>query len=273
MKRIFIILIASVLALPACSTAPSNSSSNTRQTPVAQIQVQPTQAQSVGVQPADTSTATSAPATETPMPASTATPAATADTSRPSGLNVISSQGYAMNDGFYIVGELLNNTSAPMGNIKLTATYYFQRAGKPVEIGTKIGTSMLDVIPAYGKAPFVIGPFVVTNSKFGPVTWFDLHEDGQNAALPRQDLTLLNSNSYAAGSWLYVRGEIQNTGTTDAKFVKAVITLYNSSDKVIGAITTYTNPSTVPAGSYAPFTASTEYWPGFDHLTVQIQAQ
>ncbi len=81
------------------------------------------------------------------------------------------------------------------------------------------------------------------------------------------------ANSYSAGSWLYVRGEILNNGTTDAKFVKAVITLYDQYGNVIGAFSTYTNPSTVPAGGYAPFTASTEYWPNFDHFTVQVQGQ
>ena len=161
-----------------------------------------------------------------------------------------------------------------MGNIKLTATYYYQRAGKPVEVGTLNGSTLLDVIPAYSKAPFVIGPFHSTTNNAGPVTYFDLHETGQSGTLPRQDLVVpATSNSYSAGSWLYVRGEVQNTGTTDAKFVKAIITLYNPDGTIIGAISTYTNPSTIPAGGSAPFSASTEYWPNFDHFTVQVQAQ
>jgi hypothetical protein len=179
-----------------------------------------------------------------------------------------------LNDGFYIVGELLNNTSTPMGNINILATYYYQRAGKPVVVGTQNGSTMLNVIPANSKSPFVIGPFQMTTNKAGPVTWYDLHETGQAGTLPRQDLVVQpTANSYSTGSWLYVRGEIQNKGTTDAKFVKAVITLYNPDGTIIGAISTYTNPSTIPAGGYAPFTASTEYWPNFDHFTVQVQGQ
>ena len=282
MKNFYLILIGSIL-LAACSNAAANSTrsrSGGSRTPVAQIQVQSGQSPSAAAgqsSAADSPTDTPIPVTTTasPVPSSTSTPAATADASQPTGLDVLSRQGYAMNNGFYIVGELLNNTSAPMGNIKITATYYYQMAGKPVVVGTKDGSTLLDVIPAYGKAPFVIGPFVVlTNTHTGPVTWYDLHEEGQAATLPRQDLVLQQgSNSYSAGSWLYVRGEILNQGKTDAKFVKAVITLYDQYDNVVGAMATYTNPGTIPAGGFAPFSISTEYWPNFDHFTVQIQGQ
>jgi len=277
MKNFYLILIVSVLLLTACSTAASNS----LQTPVTQIQAQSSQSQPTAIaQPSSTDTSSptaipaAIPATVTAAPVSSVTPAATADPSQPASLDVVAKQGYAMFDGFYIVGELLNNTATPMENIDITATYYYLRAGKPVVLGTMDGTTLLDVIPAYGIAPFVIGPYVLTTNKAGPVNTYDLHEAGQAGTLPRQDLVLQQgANSYSASSWLYVRGEILNKGTTDAKFVKAVITLYDQYGNVIGAMATYTNPSTVPAGGYAPFTVSTEYWPNFDHFTVQIQGQ
>ena len=280
MKKIFLILIVSVL-LTACSSAASNNTGNGRRTPVAQIQGQPTSQPLATAQPSVTGTSTptltSTPisATGTPTTDLLVTPTATVDPSQPAGLDVLSHQGYSMNDGFYIFGEMLNNTATPMGNIKITATYYYQSAGKPVVVGTKVGTTLLDVIPAYGTAPFVIGPFVVlTNTHSGPVTWYDLHEEGQAGTLPRQDLVVqTGANSYSAGSWLYVRGEILNTGKTDAKFVKVVITLYDQNGNIVGALSTYTNPSTIPAGGFSPFSASTEYWPNFDHFGVQIQGQ
>ena len=165
MKKIFLILIVSVL-LTACSSAASNNTSNSRRTPVAQIPGQPTSQPLSTAQPSvtDTSTPTlptSISATGTPTSDLLVTPTATVDPSQPAGLDVLSHQGYSMNDGFYIFGEMLNNTATPMGNIKITATYYYQSAGKPVVVGTKDGSTLLDVIPAYGKAPFVVGPFVV----------------------------------------------------------------------------------------------------------------
>ena len=271
MKKFFLVLMISVLALSACSTSASNASSTSRRTPIAQIPVQATQ---LPATTQATATASSVPATATPasVPA-TVTPSATTDASKPAGLNVLSSQGYAANNGFYIVGELLNNSSTPTGNIKITATYYYQRNGKPIVIGSMDGSTLLNVVPANGTAPFVIGPFLLTSNKNGPVTWYDLQEEGQSGTLPRQDLVLQSSNSYSTGSWLYVRGSIQNTGSTDAKLVKAVVTLYNQYDVIIGAMSTYTNPNTIPAGGSAPFTVSTEYWPNFDHFTMQIQGQ
>ena len=171
MKKIFLILFVSVL-LTACSSTASNKTRTSQRTPVAQLPVQSNQSLATA-QPSstDTSSPTPIPATVTASPVSSVTPAATADPSQPAGLDVIASQGYAMNDGFYIVGELLNNTAAPMGNINITATYYYQRAGKPVVIGTMDGTTLLDVIPAYGMAPFVIGPLLVTTNKAGPVNY------------------------------------------------------------------------------------------------------
>ncbi|HUI88541.1 MAG TPA: FxLYD domain-containing protein [Anaerolineales bacterium] len=278
MKRFFLILIVSVL-LTACSgtaSTPTGNGRRTSRTPVAQLPAQSAQPLATA-QPttADRSSPTPLPVIATASPDSTeAAPAATADPSQPAGLDVISSQGYALNDGFYVVGELLNNTTTPMGNIKITATYNYQRAGKPVVLGTMNGSTMLDVVPSYGKAPFVIGPFVLTVKNGGPVSGYYLAVDGQSGVLPRQDLVVQpTTNSYSTGSWLYVRGEIQNKGTTDAKFVKAVITLYNPDGVIIGAISAYTNPSTISAGGYAPFSASTEYWPNFDHFTVQVQGQ
>ncbi|HUH99399.1 MAG TPA: FxLYD domain-containing protein [Anaerolineales bacterium] len=273
MKRIFLILIVSVL-LTACSHTASNSARNSRQTPVAQLPVQSSQPLAT----AQPSAADASSPTPVPTIAASAipsvTPAATADPSEPADLDVLSSQGYALNNGFYIVGELLNNTATPMGNIKITATYYYLRAGKPLELGTQAGSTLLDVIPAYGKAPFVIGPYILTSNNTGPVKLYDLHEAGQAAALPRQDLVVQQgANSYSTGSWLYVRGEVLNKGTTDAKFVKAVITLYNPDGTIVGAMSTYTDPSTIPAGGYAPFSASTEYWPNFDRFTVEVQGQ
>ena len=273
MKKILPILAACAL-LTACSTAASQSA-RSRRTPVAQIQVQADQplATTQSAPVSDMSTPSAAPASANPTAPVAASPTVTLDPSNPSGLDVLSRQSYTANDGFYVVGELLNNTTSPMGGIKITATYYYQRAGKPVVLGTLDGSTMLQVIPAGGRAPFLIGPFVVTTTKAGPVTWYDLQEQGQAAPLPRQDVAVSTANSYSTGSWLYVRGDVQNRGTTDAKFVKAVITLYDPAGNTVGAISTYTNPSTVSAGGSAPFTASTEYWPNFDHFSVQVQAQ
>src|ERR1700690_354197 len=187
MKKFFLVIILSVI-LTACSSTTSNNASNSRRTPVAQLPVQSTQALAAAQSTvADASTATPVPAT--PTSSLSVTPSATLDPSMPTGLDVVTRTSYNMNNGLYIVGELLNNTSAPMGNIKITATYYYQSLGKYQVLGTLDGTTLLSVIPSGGKAPFIVGPYAVPGGKPGPVTWYDLHEQGETATLPNQDLT------------------------------------------------------------------------------------
>jgi hypothetical protein len=50
-----------------------------------------------------------------------------------------------------------------------------------------------------------------------------------------------------------IAGEIRNNGSRDVDFVKVSATLYNVDGAVIGSDFTYTDPSTIPAGSTGPF--------------------
>ncbi len=105
MKKIFLILIVSAL-LTACSSASSNNTGSSRRTPVAQIPVQSTSQPPATAQPSVTDTSTPTPVpTGTPTSASsvTVTPTPTIDPSQPAGLDVLSHQGYSMNDGFYSI--------------------------------------------------------------------------------------------------------------------------------------------------------------------------
>jgi hypothetical protein len=89
----------------------------------------------------------------------------------------------------------------------------------------------------------------------------------------RQDVFVLSHNHHVDGSWLHVRGEVQNTGTTTADFVKIVVTLYDAARQVVGMDFTYTDLDTVPPGGIAPFETGTDHWLGFDHYDIQVQAE
>jgi len=154
--------------------------------------------------------------------------------------------------------------------VLVSAIYEYKPNGKPlVTLGTEQTTTLLDVIPAGGKAPFKLGPYF-----FGlPVTLYELKVQGQAGNPGRQDLALQSSNAYTSGAWLYVRGEIKNTGANSAQYVKAVVTLYDSEGKVVGVLAAYTNAGTIPPGGFSTFQASTNYWPGYDHFVIEIQGQ
>ena len=157
-----------------------------------------------------------------------------------------------------------------MGSVQVTAVYEYKPNGRPITtLGTEKTSTLLSVIPANGKAPFKLGPYVFPE----PVTMYELKVQGQAGNLPRQDLVLQSSNDYSAGTWLYLRGEIKNTGSISAQYVKAIVTLYDPKGSVVGVLDTYTTPDAIPAGEYSNFQVMTDYWPNFDHFSVQIQAQ
>ncbi len=273
MKKLFMFMIIATL-LAACSTARQNTPGRTQssQNPT----VQPT----LAGQPANLGFPTPSMAfTPSPEPEASNTPASTASatavasattgTAAPAQLQVLSSQGYTMDEGFYIVGEVQNNTDTPMGSVDITAALYSKQSGKMQQVGTEDGTTLLNVIPAKGKAPFLLGPYIMAQR----VVMYDFQVKGQPASQPRQDLTEQSDNYYVAGDWLHLRGQVNNPGSSDASYVKVIVTLYDPSGNVVGAATTYTNPSDISAGGNAPFDVATEYFPNFDHYAIQIQAQ
>jgi hypothetical protein len=77
--------------------------------------------------------------------------------------------------------------------------------------------------------------------------------------------------SYVDNGWLHIRGEVENTGATDAEYVKLIVTLYDASGNVIGMDFTYTELDIVPAGSTSPFESGTDHWPNFDHYDIQVE--
>jgi hypothetical protein len=201
--------------------------------------------------------------------AQAAAPSATAAADNPL-LKVTSSRGYLAQQGYYIIGEVENLGAAPMSAVQVSAIYEYKFSGKPImDLGSEQTTTALSVIPAKGKSPFILGPYTFPE----PVTMYELKVQGQEGRLPRQDLVVQSSNDYSVGSWLYLRGEVRNTGTTNAQYVKAVFTLYDQYNHVIGVVQAYASPDSIPAGGFSTFAAATDYWPGFDHYALQVQGQ
>jgi hypothetical protein len=160
-----------------------------------------------------------------------------------------------------------------MDSVEITATFYNKRVGKTqVEVGKITAPTLIDVIPPQGKAPFIIGPFTDAPVKLYEVKAVTVQ--GQIATdLPQQNLVVSYHDQYYEGAWLIIRGDVKNTGTTDASFVKVAITLYDVQGRVVGVTYAYTDPDTIPAGGTASFETQTNLWGGFDHSEVQVQGQ
>jgi hypothetical protein len=120
--------------------------------------------------------------------------------------------------------------------VKIVATLYDAEGNV---VGTGFTYSELDVIPPGGKSPFTIAI-----DQYGK-------DDG----------------------WLYIRGEVVNTGQSDAEWVKVVATLYDAQGNVVGAEYSYAELDVVPAGGRSPFEILLEQWEGFDSYLLQVQGQ
>jgi hypothetical protein len=282
MKRLS--LLITLVLLTACSSTPSTPASGyNRSSTTAEGSNQNAGALAAAITP--TPISTEAPTdTPTPTPTPTALPttavsasetptASATESPNTPDLEILSHKGYTAYEGYYIVGEVQNNTDTPMGSVEVTATFYNKRVGKPqTEVGMVSAFTLIDVIPPKGKAPFKIGPFTDSPVKLYEVKAVTVQGQATES-LPQQNLVVTYHDQYYEGQWLVIRGDVKNTGTTEAKFVKAVITLYDTRDRVVGVEYAYTDPDTIPAGGTASFETQTNLWGGFDHSEAQATGQ
>jgi hypothetical protein len=180
-------------------------------------------------------------------------------------LEILSHSSYIYSGWYHIVGEIRNNSSKPMEFVKIVATLY--NDAEEV-MGSDYTYTAIDVIPPGGKSPFQTG-----TDDWEGTTNYKLQAQGREGSLPRQDIIIKSHKSKIDGKWLHIIGEVENTGTTDAEFVKIVVTLYDISNIVIGYDYTYTRLDIVPPGGTSPFETGTDHWEGFDHYEIQVQAR
>jgi hypothetical protein len=233
---------------PVQVTPPTGKSTSQSQTP------EPTNTPSLVVFP---NTATPALPTESP-------------TVSPPPFDILNEQCFDINGegGFYfeIIGEVRNNTNVPMA-VFIDATVYDSH-NQVVGSSTFISPE-LDAIPPGGKSPFETG-----GEWTGAAACEVRTQEGFPVELPRQDITILSSESRVDGNWLHIRGEVQNTGTTPAGSVRVIGTFYGAGGKVVALDSHFTTPDTIPAGGTAPFELDVGGWRNkIDSYELQVQGQ
>jgi len=249
---VIVLLITTSLACGSTRVTSPSVESTAEQAPA-----RPTE--EVQTQPPENLEPTVVPPTQTPaLPTHTPTPSAPP-------LEILSHQSYMDAGWYHIVGEVQNNTDYPMEFVKIVATLYDENNKV---VGTDFTYTDLGIIPPGGKSPFQTG-----TDKWAGTVSYKLQAQARQGSLPRQDLVIRSHESYVDGAWLHVHGEVENTGTTPAEFVKLVITLYDANNNVVGMDFTYTTLGTIPAGGTSPFESGTDHWPGFDHYEIQVQGR
>lgn len=156
----------------------------------------------------------------------------------------VSSLGY-----YYIVGEILNNGSQPIKYVKIIATYYNSSG---VVVAVDFTYTELDVIHPNQKSPFKI--ILIDEQQVAKVDHYSLSTSYSYADELPAKLKILSNSSYIGSSgYLYVVGEIENTGNETANFTKVTATFYALNGTVVATDFTYTEPYDIAPSQKAPF--------------------
>lgn len=230
-------------------------------------------------------TVTPAPPTATPSPTATASPTLVppsptlqtqtnrvASRRQPadiSQLEILSHQSYIDTLGWHhIVGEVQNNSDAPMEFVEVVARLYDEMNEV---IGLKLTFTTPDVIFPGGKAPFDV--ITLRPSQWQRIREYKLQVKGEVAQnLIDARLVLLNQNSYIQNGFLYVTGEVHNTGQSPA-LVKLIVTLYDVNRQVINTNWSYADLGIIPVDHTSPFQVKIAHTTDPNNFSYQIQIE
>ena len=224
-------------------------------------------------------TVTPAPVQEKNNPTPLPTPEAQSQTLEPpapqiinsAGLQILSHQSYVDSLGWYhIVGEVQNNSSVPMEFVEVIAKLYDDTNEV---IGTKLTFTAPDVIFPGGKAPFDI--IALRRSQWANIKTYNLQVKGDTSqALLEQKLVLLNQISRIQDGYLYVDGEVHNTGDTPT-LVKLIITLYDANYNVVNTNWSYADAGIIGADDISSFEVKIQHQadPNNFHYRIQIEEE
>ena len=130
-------------------------------------------------------------------------------------LTSFSPHNYKDEDGYTVVlGEIENRRNFAITGVKIWAGFYDQFSEQPLE--TKIGTTIINVIPPFGTSPYMIK----SENPNAAITGAAVNIIGFNSAPPKQKLLNLEPGVIDVGEQLSLSGTITNNApfnTTNTK--------------------------------------------------------
>ena len=135
---------------------------------------------------------------------------------------------YKDEEGYTVViGEVENTKSFPVNNVKIWVGFFSGKAAgsageTPLE--TVTGTSLLEVIPAKGKSPFIIKS-ETPDPEIAEVT---INMLGFNSATQKQQLLEVVPSALVIGETITLDAQITNTGQDKAENIRSHLIGYDS---------------------------------------------
>ena len=158
-------------------------------------------------------------------------------------------QKYIDNDGLlHIVGEIENNTSAPLNQIKISALLI---DGDGNEVKRIVGETVSNVVMPETKGAFDI---LIKNVKGESINDYELNLDYTLAA-PKNQVIEISSTTLTKDMYnnTVITGVLENKGDITANMIKVVATLYDRDGNVVTVSETYTKPDFLRAGDNSNF--------------------
>ena len=158
-------------------------------------------------------------------------------------------QKYIDNDGLlHIVGEIENNTSAPLNQIKISALLI---DGDGNEIKKIVGATVSNVVMPETKGAFDI---LIKNVRGDSINDYELNLDYTLAA-PKNQVIEISSTELTKDihNNTVITGILENKGELTANMIRVVATLYDRDGNVVTVSETYTKPDFLRAGDNSNF--------------------
>ena len=158
-------------------------------------------------------------------------------------------QKYIDNDGLlHIVGEIENNTSAPLNQIKISALLIDDDGN---EIKKIVGETVSNVVMPETKGAFDI---LIKNVRGDSINDYELNLDYTLAA-PKNQVIEISSTVLTKDihNNTVITGILENKGELTANMIRVVATLYDRDGNVVTVSETYTKPDFLRAGDNSNF--------------------
>ena len=130
-----------------------------------------------------------------------------------------------------ILGEVENTNNFPVMSVQIWAGFYDDHSKQPLQ--TAIGTTILDIVPANSKAPYVI----TSPSSNAAITNVSVNLIGFNSAPIKPQVLTISPGPLRLGEGLALSGTITNEGESSTDLTKIHFISYDAFERIVSVAT------------------------------------
>ena len=164
-------------------------------------------------------------------------------------VSIQNDQKYVDSDGLlHIVGEIENNTSTPLNQIKISAILLDNNGN---EVKSVVGETVSNIIMPEMKGAFDI---LIKNVSSESIDDYELNLDYRMAE-PKNQVIEISSTTLTKDAYnnTVITGILENKGDITANMIRVVATLYDRDGNVLTVSESYTKPDFLRAGDNSNF--------------------